>query len=59
MYNPTTHLEISRARHADLLREARHHELAKSLAEPRPGLLERLRSRFGSSGVKRPAARAA
>lgn len=28
MYDPNTHLAIARERHADLLREARKHELA-------------------------------
>jgi hypothetical protein len=59
MYNPSTHLDISRARHSDLLREARQRELARSVSEDRPGLLERLRSRFGATGAKQPVARAA
>ena len=59
MYNPTTHLEISRARQADLIREAEQHRLARSFSEPRRGLFERLRSYLGSSGAKQPAARAA
>jgi hypothetical protein len=59
MYNPTTHLEISRARQSDLLREARQRELARSLSAPRRGLLERLRSHFGGSGAKQPVPRAA
>jgi hypothetical protein len=59
MYNPTTHLEISRARQSDLLREARQHELARSVSADRPSLLQRLRSHFGGSGAKQPAVRAA
>jgi hypothetical protein len=57
--NPHTHLEIARARHADMLREARQRELARSVAVARPGLIERLRGRFGERGAKQPVARTA
>jgi len=59
MYNPNTHLEISRARHADLLREARKHELARQFSQDRPGLVARLRDRFGGERSRQPAPRAA
>jgi hypothetical protein len=59
MYNPNTHMEISRARHADLLREARSRELARRFSEDKPGLLTRLRARFGAERSSHPAPRTA
>jgi hypothetical protein len=58
-YHPHTHLDIARQRHADMLREARKGELARSVADPRPGLISRLRAFFGTRGAKQPVARPA
>jgi hypothetical protein len=57
--NPNIHLELARARQADLLREARHQELVQSVAQTRPGLIARIRARFGEREAKQPAARPA
>jgi hypothetical protein len=57
--NPNIHIELARARQADLLREARHDELARSVEQARPGLIARLRGRFGERNAKQPAARPA
>jgi hypothetical protein len=54
MYNPQTHLDIARERHADLLREARKLELARQFSAGRPGLFARLRTRLAVRGVKQP-----
>jgi hypothetical protein len=59
MYDPHTHMQISRARQADLLREARSRELARRFSEDKPGLLERLRGRFGAERSRQPAPRPA
>jgi hypothetical protein len=58
-YNPHTHLDIARQRHADMLRDARKRELAHSVAEPRPGLIVRLRGFFGTRRAQQPVARPA
>jgi hypothetical protein len=58
MYNPHTHLEFTRARHADLLREARNRELARRLSEGRPGLAVRLWARLAWGRATRPEPRA-
>jgi hypothetical protein len=56
MIHPSTHLALARERQADLLREARTRELARTVApEKGPGLLARL-SAFAR---RRPAARPA
>ena len=47
MYNPHTHLDIARARHADMVRSAEHSRLVASFEAQRPGFLSRLRDRFG------------
>ena len=57
--SPYMHLVIMRDRHADLLREARKHELARQATAGRPGVLARLRARFGAEGSRQPAPRAA
>jgi hypothetical protein len=57
--NPHTHLAIAREREADLLREARKRELARSVASERPSLLSRVRARFGERGAGQPVARPA
>jgi hypothetical protein len=57
--SPYMHLAIMRDRHADMLREARKHELARRATEGRPGVFARLRARFGADGSRQPAPRAA
>jgi hypothetical protein len=58
--NPHTHLALARARHEDMLREARQRELARLATSDRPGVLDRLRSFVASHrGAKRPLAHAA
>lgn len=52
------HLAIMRDRHADMLREARRHELARSATEGRPGVFARLRALFGTQGSRQPEPRA-
>jgi hypothetical protein len=59
-YSPHTHLAIARERQADLIREARKHELARSVAAERPSLISRLRARFAERGAaQQPVARPA
>ena len=58
-YNPHTHLAIARERQADMIREARNRELARRVADERPGLISRLRARFGEYGARQPVARPA
>ncbi|HEY3069152.1 MAG TPA: hypothetical protein VGJ34_02460 [Gaiellaceae bacterium] len=58
-YNPHTHLEIARARQADLIREADRRRLANLVAEKRPGLVSRLRGHFGEHSAKQPVVRPA
>jgi hypothetical protein len=58
-YSPHTHLAIARERQADMVREARNRELATLVADERPGLISRLRARFGEHGAKQPVARPA
>jgi hypothetical protein len=58
-YSPHTHLAIARERHADMIREARKHELARRVAGERPGLISRLRARFGEERAKQPVVRPA
>lgn len=57
--NPHIHTEIARARHEDMLREARKRQLARSVAEARPGLTARIRGFFGERRAKQPVARPA
>jgi hypothetical protein len=40
--NPHTHLAIARARHEDMLRQADHDRLVRSLSNGRPGVFSRL-----------------
>jgi hypothetical protein len=42
-YSPHTHLDISRQRHEDMLRDARKQELARLVEDDRPGLVARFR----------------
>jgi hypothetical protein len=57
-YSPHTHLDISRQRHEDMLREARKHELARLVEDDRPGLASRLRKHFpGRRESHQPAVR--
>jgi hypothetical protein len=58
-YNPHTHLEIARARQADLIREADRRRLANLVTEDRPSLMARLRGFFGERSAKHPVARPA
>jgi hypothetical protein len=57
--NPHTHLEMARARQADMVREADLRRLAKLVSEDRPSLITRLRSHFGERSVKQPVVRPA
>jgi len=43
-YNPHTELALARARHEDMLRQAEHDRLVRSLEGDRPGALARLRA---------------
>lgn len=52
-YHPHTHLEISRARQEDLVREADKRQLARLVAEERPGLTARIRAFLGERSAKR------
>jgi hypothetical protein len=47
MYSPHTHLDIARARHEDMIREAQRHQLAASVESKRPGLISRVREHLG------------
>jgi hypothetical protein len=59
-YDPHTHLAIARARHEDMLREARQRELARSVAVERPSLIARLSGLLRERrGAKQPVARPA
>jgi hypothetical protein len=58
-YNPHTHLDIARARQADMVREADRRRLAKLVAEDRPSLIARLRGFIGERSAKQPVARPA
>jgi hypothetical protein len=59
-YDPHTHLAIARARHEDMLREARKRELARSVAVERPGLIARLSGLLRERrGAKQPVVRPA
>jgi hypothetical protein len=42
--SPHSYLALAHARQDDLLREAEHHRLARSLRDGRPGALTRLRA---------------
>ena len=53
-YSPHTHLELARARHDDMLREAARHRLAARVSAERPSLLERIRGLVGRRAAKRP-----
>jgi hypothetical protein len=53
-YNPHTNLELARARHDDMLREAARHRLAARVAGERPSVLERIRRLAGRRVAKRP-----
>jgi hypothetical protein len=56
MYNPNIHLDISRQRHEDMLRDARKHQLARLVEDDRPGLVARFRKLFpGRSERHQPA----
>jgi hypothetical protein len=55
MYNPHTHLAISRDRHEDMLREARKAELARLVQDERPGIVTRLRGLLGHPAKHQPA----
>jgi len=44
--SPHSYLALAHARQDDLLREADHHRLARSLRDGRPGALARLRAHF-------------
>lgn len=57
--HPSTHLAIARERQQDLVREARRHELARRVADERPGLVARLRAFVGTHAARRPVARPA
>jgi hypothetical protein len=61
MHQPETHLDIVRARHSDLLRQARAGELATRLAAgrraERRSLVERLRRRETTPASPAPASR--
>jgi hypothetical protein len=48
--SPHNYLALAHARQDDLLREADHHRLARSLRSERPGALARLRAHFGRRG---------
>jgi hypothetical protein len=57
-YSPHTHMDISRQRHEDMLREARNHELARLVEDDRPGLVARFRKHLPSLSERRqPAVR--
>lgn len=58
-YSPHTHLALAQARQEDLIREARGRELARLVAEERPGLVSRLAARLRRRPVTRAAADAA
>ena len=58
-YDPHTQLDIARQRHGDMLREAHKRELARSVADPRPGLIARVRGFLGTRGAKQPVPRPA
>jgi hypothetical protein len=47
--SPHSYLALAHARQDDLLREADHHRLARSLRDGRPGALARLRAHFARS----------
>jgi hypothetical protein len=56
--NPHTHMAITQARHADLVREAEHRELARLVTKDNPSLLSRVRGFFGErSAVTQPVVR--
>jgi hypothetical protein len=57
-YSPHTHMDISRQRHEDMLREARNRELARLVEDDRPGLIAWARKLFPSRSERhQPAAR--
>jgi hypothetical protein len=58
-YNPHTHLEIARARHEDLLRDAERARRAAAFKSERPGLIARLHSLLGNRTAKQPVVRPA
>jgi hypothetical protein len=58
-YNPHTHLDIARARQADMIREADRRRLAKLVAQERPSLMARVRGLFGEHSAKQPVVRPA
>jgi hypothetical protein len=57
--NPHVHLDIARQRQADLVRSAEQHQLAKLVAEKRPGPFARLQAYFSNrhDAAKQPVAR--
>ena len=58
-YSPNIHLAIARERQADMIREARQHELARRVTAEQPSLISRLRARFGRHAAGQPVARPA
>jgi hypothetical protein len=57
-YSPNTHLDISRERHEDMLRDARKRELARLVEDDRPSLVARARKLFPGRGERhQPAVR--
>jgi hypothetical protein len=57
-YSPHTHMDISRERHEDMLRDARKRELARLVEDDRPSLVARARKLFPSRSERhQPAAR--
>jgi hypothetical protein len=57
-YSPHTHMDISRQRHEDMLREARNLQLARLVEDDRPGIVARLRKVLpGRSERRQPAVR--
>jgi hypothetical protein len=54
IYNSHTHLEIARARHEDMIREAEHARLVRSFQEDRPGTFSRLRAHLARKRQPQP-----
>jgi hypothetical protein len=53
-YDPHTHLAIARARQEDMIRQAERDELARSVKNERPGLLERLHAHLPRKRAAHP-----
>jgi len=53
-YSPHAHLAVARALQDDLLRQAEHERLARSLRNGRPSTFARLRTRFARKHGPQP-----